>query len=109
MIAAAIATIQTDSFVQRVSPIFDCAFILALVIASGFVRRFSRIDIALMALAITAAYCLAALALISGKFIWLPGALPLSAIWLVAVFCIFAPRGRNDPDLPTVAPPPPAH
>ncbi len=108
MIAAAIATIQTDSFVRRISWYFDCAFILALVIASGFVRRFSRIDIVLIALAITAAYCLAGLALISRKFIWLPGVLPLSAIWLVAVFCIFAPRSRNDPDLPTVVPPPPS-
>lgn len=108
MLAATIATIQSNSFVHRVSWIFDCVFILALVILSSIVRRFSRIDIVLVAIAITAAYCLLALALVSRWFIWLPGVLPLSAIWLVAVFCLFAPRSKNDPDLPAIAPSPPS-
>ena len=106
--SAAIATIQSNAFVKRVSWIFDCVFIVALVILSSIVRRFSRIDIVLMAIAITAAYCLIALTLISRWSIWLPGVLPLSAVWLVAIFCLFAPRGKNDPDLPSVAPSPPS-
>ncbi len=107
-LAATIATIQSNSFVKRVSWVFDCAYILALVVLSGIVRRFSRIDIVLMTLALTAAYCLVALMLVSRSFIWLPGVLPLSATWLVAAFCLFAPRSKNDPDLPTVAPSPPS-
>jgi hypothetical protein len=106
--AATIATIQSNSFVHRVSWIFDCVFILVLVLASGFVRKFSRIDIVLIAIAITAAYCLAGLALVSRWSIWLPGVLPLSATWLVAFFCLFAPRRKDDPDLPSVAPSPPS-
>jgi hypothetical protein len=106
--AAAIATIQSNSFVRRASWAFDCTFILILVVLSGFVRRFSRIDIALIAIALTAAYCLAALALVSRWYIWIPGVLPLSAIWLVAVFCLFAPRSKSDPDLPEIAPSPPS-
>ena len=106
--AATIATIQSNSFVRRVSWIFDCTFIVLLVIASGFVRRFSRIDIVLMAIAITAAYCLTGLALVSRWSIWLPGVLPLSATWLVAIFCLFAPRSKDDPDLPAIAPSPPS-
>jgi hypothetical protein len=106
--AATIATIQSNSFVHRVSWIFDCVFILVLVLASGFVRKFSRIDIVLVAIAMTAAYCLASLALASRWSIWLPGVLPLSATWLVAVFCLFAPRRKDDPDLPSVAPSPPS-
>ncbi len=106
--AATIATIQSNAFVRRVSWWFDCAFIVALVLLSTIVRRFSRIDIMLMAIAITAAYCMLALGLVSRWSIWLPGALPLSAIWLVAVFCLFAPRSKSDPDLPTVAPSPPS-
>ncbi len=106
--AATIATIQSNLFVRRVSWIFDCAFILFLVVASSFVRRFSRIDIVLGAIAITAAYCLLGLALVSRWSIWLPGVLPLSATWLVAAFCLFAPRGKSDPDLPSVAPSPPS-
>lgn len=102
------ATIQSGTFVRRVSWIFDCAFILILVTLSSIVRRFSRIDIVLITLAVTAAYCLSALALVARVFIWLPGVLPLSAIWLVAAFCLFAPRSKDDPDLPPVAPSPPS-
>ncbi|MEP6604477.1 MAG: hypothetical protein ABJB69_11075, partial [Spartobacteria bacterium] len=108
LIAATIATIQSGTFVRRVSWIFDCAFILILVTLSSIVRRFSRIDIVLITLAVTAAYCLSALALVARVFIWLPGVLPLSAIWLVAAFCLFAPRSKDDPDLPSVAPSPPS-
>ena len=107
-LAATIATIQSNSFVRRVSWIFDCAFILALVILSSIVRKFSRIDIVLIAIALTAAYCLAAIGLVSRWFIWLPGVLPLAAIWLVAAFCLFAPRSKDDPDLPAIAPSPPS-
>ena len=106
--AAAIATIQANSFVHRVSWAFDCLFILALVSVSTIVRRFSRIDIVLCAIAVTAAYCMISLALISRWSLWLPGILPLSAIWLVAAFCLFAPRSKTDPDLPSVAPSPPS-
>jgi hypothetical protein len=106
--AATIATIQTNSFVRRVSWIFDCAFIVFLVVASGFVRKFSRVDIVLIAIAITAAYCLTGLALVARWSIWLPGVLPLSATWLVAAFCLFAPRSKDDPDLPAIAPSPPS-
>jgi hypothetical protein len=106
--AAALATIQSNSFVRRVSWIFDCTFIVLLVAVSGIVRRFSRIDIVLLALALTAAYCMAGLALVGRWAIWLPGVLPLSATWLVAVFCLFAPRSKNDPDLPSIVPSPPA-
>ena len=104
--AATIATIQSDSFVRRVSWIFDCAFIVVLAAISGIIRRFSRVDLILAAIALTAAYCLIALGILSRWSIWLPGVLPLGATWLIALFCLFAPRRKDDPDLPAVAPPP---
>jgi hypothetical protein len=104
--AATIATIQSDSFVRRVSWIFDCAFIVVLAAISGIIRKFSRVDLILAAIAITAAYCLIALGILSRWSIWLPGVLPLGAVWLIALFCLFAPRRKDDPDLPAVAPPP---
>jgi hypothetical protein len=107
IIAATIATIQSNSFPRRVNLAFDCAFIVVVVVLSGFVRRFSRIDIVLAAIAVTAAYILAGLAVVSRWFIWLPGVLPLAAVWVVAVFCLFAPRSKADPDLPPIAPSPP--
>ena len=104
--AATIASIQSDSFVRRVTWIFDCAFIFVLAAISGIIRRFSRVDLILAAIAITAAYCLIALGILSRWSIWLPGVLPLGAVWLIALFCLFAPRRKDDPDLPAVAPPP---
>ena len=104
--AATIAAIQSGSFVRRVSWIFDCAFIVVLAAISGIIRRFSRVDLILAVIALTAAYCLVALAILSRWSIWLPGVLPLGAAWLIALFCLFAPRRKDDPDLPAVAPPP---
>src|ERR1700730_6761631 len=104
--AATIASIQSDSFVRRITWIFDCAFIVVLAAISGIIRRFSRVDLILAAIAITAAYCLIALGILSRWSIWLPGVLPLGAVWLIALFCLFAPRRKDDPDLPAVAPPP---
>jgi hypothetical protein len=104
--AATIASIQSDSFIRRVTWIFDYAFIVVFAAISGIIRRFSRVDLILAAIAITAAYCLIALGILSRWSIWLPGVLPLGAVWLIALFCLFAPRRKDDPDLPAVAPPP---
>ena len=106
--AATIATIQGNSFLHRVSWIFDCVFILLVAAASGIARKFSRIDLVLVAIALSAAYCLIALAILSRWSIWLPGILPLGAVWLVALLCLFAPRRKDDPDLPAIAPSPPS-
>ena len=106
--AAAIATIQGNSFVRRVSWIFDCVFILLLAGLSGMARKFSRIDLVLVAFAFSAAYCLIALALLSRWLIWLPGVLPLGATWLLALVCLFAPRQKGDPNLPAIVPSPPS-
>jgi len=103
--AATIATIQTGSFVRRVHWIFDCVFLLVAASLTGFVRRFSRIDLILVAFAVSAAYCLLAIAIVSRWSIWLPGILPLGAVWLLAAFCLFSPRSKEDPDFPAIAPP----
>jgi hypothetical protein len=106
--ASAIATIQANAFVHRIHWIFDCVFIAAVATVSGIARRFSRIDLVLAAIAVSAGYCLVAIALVSRWSVWLPGVLPLGAVWLLALLCLFAPRGKNDPDLPAIAPSPPS-
>ena len=107
-IASAIATVQANAFVHRVHWIFDVVFIIALSAASGIARRFSRIDLVLAAIAVSAGYAMLAIVLISRWYIWLPGVLPLGAIWLLALLCLFAPRAKEDPDLPAIAPSPPS-
>src|SRR3954468_5545828 len=106
--AAAIATVQANAFVHRVHWIFDVLFVIALSAVSGIPRRFSRIDLILAAIAVSAAYAMIAIVLVSRWFVWLPGVLPLGAVWLLALLCLFAPRAKEDPDLPPIAPPPPS-
>jgi hypothetical protein len=59
------------------------------------------------AIAFTAAYCLAALAIVSRWLIWLPGCLPLGAVWLLVILSVLLRhryRARRD----VIAMPPPA-
>jgi hypothetical protein len=95
LLAASIATLQTNSFVRRVSWIFDCAFILTLAAASGVARKMSRIDLLLVAAGLSATYCLVASGVLSQWSTWLPGVLPLGAIWLITLFCLFASPAKR--------------
>lgn len=104
--AATIATIQSSAYVRRVSPIFDCVILLLAAAIVGKLRDMSRVDLVLCAIAFTAAYCLAALAVVSRWLIWLPGCLPLGAVWLLVLISIVIPhryRVRRD----VIAMPPP--
>jgi hypothetical protein len=93
--AATIATIQMNLFVRRVSWIFDCVMILSITALSGAVRKFSRIDLMLCAMAFSAAYCLIALGILSRWSIWLPGFLPLGAVWVVVLFSLILPKRKD--------------
>jgi hypothetical protein len=105
---AVIAAIQTNSFVRRVTWIFDCVVLAVAAAVSGVIRRFSRVDLVLGAIALSAAYCLIALALVSGWSIWLPGWLPLGAIWASVLFAVFLPKPKDAARTVAIAAPPPA-
>ncbi|HJT45037.1 MAG TPA: hypothetical protein VJ721_02085 [Chthoniobacterales bacterium] len=107
LFAAAIVSIQAKTFVRRVTWIFDCVVIGVAAALSGWLRRFSRIDLIIGAVAFTAAYCLIALGIISTWSIWLPGWLPLGAVWISVLFAASFPKPRNSVDTVTVAAPPP--
>ena len=101
------ASIQTNSFVRRVSWIFDCVVLVIVVALSGPLQRFSRIDLVLGAIAFSAAYAMLALTLFSRWNIWLPGFLPLGAVWSVVVFSLLMQKPKNSARTAAVAPPPP--
>lgn len=106
--AATLATIQTNAHIRRVSWIFDCVFLLiAAVLILGKLRNVSRVDLVLGAIAFTAAYCLIAVAIVSRWLIWLPGLLPLGAVWLLVVISIVLPR-RDQAAQAHVIPSPPS-
>ena len=90
--APTIATIQSDSYIHRVGWSFDVVVIILAMVAVGFLSRFSRLDLFLGGLALTAAYCLIALGIFSRWLLWLPGYLPLGAVWLLVLLGIFYPR-----------------
>ena len=90
--AAAIATIQTNAYVRRISRIFDCVILLLAAAVVMKLRDLSRVDLVLGAIAFTAAYCLIALAIVSQWLIWLPGCLPLGAVWLLVLISIVIPH-----------------
>jgi hypothetical protein len=105
--AAAVGAIQTNSFVRRVSWIFDCVALLVATGLSGVLRRFSRVDLVLGAIAFSAAYCLLALAVLSRWSIWLPGWLPLGAVWISVLFAVFLPKPKGAARTVAIASPPP--
>jgi hypothetical protein len=107
-LAAAIAAIQTNSFVRRVSWIFDCIMVVIAAALRGALRRFSRIDLMIGTIAFSAAYCLVALLIISRWSIWLPAWLPLGAVWISVLFAILLPKSKNSVRSDAIAASPPA-
>src|SRR5256714_3463316 len=106
--AAAIGSIQTNSFVRRVNWIFDCIMVVLAAALSGVIRRFSRVDLVIGAVAFSAAYCLVALGIISRFSIWIPAWLPLGAVWIAVLFAIILPKPKDAARTVTVAASPPA-
>lgn len=108
LFAAAIATIQAKTFVRRVSWIFDCVMVVLAAAVSGTLRRYSRVDLIIGAIAFSAAYFLVALGIVSRWSIWLPAWLPLGAALVSVLFAIILPKPKNSARTVTVAAPPPA-
>ena len=90
LFAAAIATIQGNKFLRRISMAFDCVILLLVGATAAALRRVERVDLLLYGIACTAAYCLIAIGTISRWSIWLPGVLPLGAVWLAILIGLFS-------------------
>jgi hypothetical protein len=103
---ATLASLQGGIQLRRVSKIFDGVVLLVAAGLIGFARRIDRSDLILIGIAITAAYCLTALAVISRWDLWLPGALPLGAVWLCILTALIF-RTRDESGVATVTIPPP--
>ena len=105
--AATLATIQTNAYVHRVNWLFDCVILVLLAGLSVVLRNMSRADLVLLAIGISAAYCLIALAIVSRWLIWLPGVLPLGLLWLLVLLAIASARRqrRQTPDSTSIPPP----
>ena len=101
--AAVLATMQTNTYLHRVSWIFDCAILLLAAVVVGSLCHLSRVILVLGAIAFSAAYCLIALAAVSRWLIWLPGACAWCVWLLVLISIVIPPRSRaKRPDAPTI-------
>jgi hypothetical protein len=108
LLAATIATIQSNAYIHRVSWIFDYVFLLLAAVVVGSLRNVSRVTLVLGAIAFTAAYCLISLGIISRWLVWLPGVVPIGAVWLLVLIAILIPhRSHATPDVIAVSPPTP--
>ena len=104
--AATIATIQSNTYLRRVTWLLDCVLLIAIAACATFVRKIDRSDLILCGIAVSAAYCLAALAVLDKWQIWMPGTLPLGAIWLLILWgLIFRKREAGTPTTVTIPPP----
>lgn len=104
--AATIATIQSNTYLRRVTWLLDCVLLIAIASCATFVRKIDRSDLILCGIAASAAYCLAALAILDKWQVWLPGTLPLGAIWLLIAWGLIF-RKREPGAATTVTIPPP--
>ena len=104
--AATIATIQSNTYLRRISWVVDCLLLIAIASCATIVRRLDRTDLILAGMAASAGYCLAALAILDRWQIWLPGTLPLGAIWLLVLWGLIF-RQRDPAAGTTITIPPP--
>ncbi len=107
LFAATIATIQGNNYLHRISRVFDCAILLCLGATVGTMRRTERFDLVLCGIAFTAAYCLVALGAVARWHLWLPGILPLGAVWVFIFAAFFFPRKAETAGEGRVTLPPP--
>ncbi|MGZ5001664.1 MAG: hypothetical protein ACXWBM_00575 [Chthoniobacterales bacterium] len=93
--AATIASMQSGSYIHRISRFYDCIFLVLVAVVAVFLRRVERFNLVLLGIAFTAAYCLAALGTISRWNLWLPGVVPLAAVWWAILIALFSRQRRT--------------
>ncbi len=105
--AATLATIQSNRYLRRITPLFDYAILLLIAAAAGWMRKVERVDLLLSGIAVTAAYCLIALGTLSRWDLWLPGVLPLGALWVsILLAIVFRKKGDAAHEAAIGIPPP---
>lgn len=100
--AAAIATIQSGTFIRRVPGWFDFAFIGVVALASLWVPQWRRRTAALLALGALVAYGAAGAALFHFHRLTLPAALPLGLLLFVVLYRLATPHWAWKPRRPVI-------
>jgi hypothetical protein len=93
--ATAIATIQNNTYVRRVSAVFDWMVIGVAIALSCFIWSISRFDLLFGAIGFSAGYLMATLATLSRYYLWLPVFLPLALLFCLVIVRFFGPSGAQ--------------
>lgn len=100
LFAAAIATMQNQTFIHRIGPWFDgCVILCAMLLGAFLYRRTLRVVLAAGAFAL-AAYLLIGLAVFKASLLALPMLLPTGLALFGILFRILAPRASAPPPRP---------
>jgi hypothetical protein len=90
--STAIATIQRNAYIRRVSSIYDWAIVAAAAVFACFLRAIAKTSLVLVAIALSAGSSLLALTALSENHLWLPTFLPLALLWFLVLVRLFMPR-----------------
>ncbi|MEA3213498.1 MAG: adenylate cyclase [Chthoniobacter sp.] len=102
LFAAAIATMQNQSFIKR-APLWTELVVLAgLVVISALVPRWSRWTALAVGFVTLAAYVMISMAVLTRWLIWLPGAMPLGTVVFFVIFRIATPELMLRPKKPVI-------
>lgn len=102
LFAAAIATIQNQSFIQRAPNWAEYSVILAFMFLGYWVPRWKKGTTILMGLVALAAYVLVALAVFNRWLVWLPIVVPLGAVFVCILFRVVTPDSAGRPKKPVI-------
>ncbi len=90
--STAIATIQQNAYIGRVSWIYDWVIVAAAAVFACFLRGIAKTSLVLVAIALSAGSSLLALTALSENHLWLPTFLPLALLWFLVLVRLIMPR-----------------
>ncbi len=102
LFAAAIATMQNRSFIQRAPLWVEVAVIATLALIGYFASRWTRFGTVAVGFVALAAYGLIAMAVFNRWLIWLPGVLPAGMVLCFSAFRILASDAVARPKKPVI-------
>lgn len=100
LFAAAIATIQNQSFIEPAPVWAELLVLLGLMLISYFVPRMKKGMAVFVGILTLAIYALLAMALFQRWLLWLPGVMPLGVVLVFVIFRLATPDSAGKPKKP---------
>ena len=102
LFAAAIATIQNQSFIRRAPRWAEGVVIAVFMLVSYRVPRLKKWWAPLIGCVALVAYAMAAMAVFSRWLVWLPGLIPLGAVLVMVLLRVVTPDAAGRPKRPVI-------